>query len=77
MDLLLTPRADVSQGFPLVSRASISVSLCGSGRLAARDAGVGLGRCGRRPASLDGPHMYRLLLAGGGCVGVREYEPHR
>ncbi len=71
------PRADVSQDLLLVRRALISVSLCGSGRLAARATGAGLGRCGWRPASLDGPHIYRLLLDGGGCVGVREYEPHR
>ncbi len=45
MDSLLTPRADVSQDFLLVRRVLISMSLCGSGRLAARAAGVGLGRC--------------------------------
>lgn len=59
--------ADVSQDFPLVRGALISVSLCGCGRL---------GCCGRRAASLDGPHTHGLLLAAGGCVGVREYEPH-
>lgn len=68
---LLTARAGISQDFPLVRRALISMSLCGCGHLAARATGVGLGRCGRTPASLDGSHMYRLLLAGGGCVGVR------